>query len=140
MRAWRGAQPGHSSSGCAPLRLTSDEGRGATMILILTDSSDTHADDVERKLKERGADLVRSTLRVGEELVDLNRLSAVWYRRPEYPVAAAEIADGLVRDFVEEQCKTFVRDAWDALDGRWVPAPPAVVQRAQLKASQLKVA
>ena len=109
------------------------------MILILTQSGDVHANYVEQKLRARETDvirfnpaqfpsqaalsltytptgLVRHTLCVGEEHVELHRLTAVWYRRPQPPVAHAELADQATRDYVEEECKTFVQDAWDSLN------------------------
>jgi hypothetical protein len=133
------------------------------MILILTQPLDEHADYVSQKLRKRGADFVRFnsaqfpsqaevslsysltrhtryTLRVGEQSINLNNLKAVWYRRPKYPVPHEEISDKLSRDFVEEECKTFMSDVWNSLDCLWLPAPPFVIKRAQLKASQLKVA
>jgi hypothetical protein len=133
------------------------------MILILTAPDDEHADHVASKLRERDACFVRFNpaqfpreaeislsyspsgrenyiLRVGEEQVDLNGLRAVWYRRPEPPVAHSEIGDDLVRDFAKQECKTFLQDLWNSLDCLWLPGPPSTDRQAQLKASQLKVA
>jgi hypothetical protein len=133
------------------------------MILILTEPFDPHADYIEQKLRERDADFIRFnpaqfpsqaevslsfsltgntqyTLRVGEEYIDLNSLKAVWYRRPQPPIPPEEIADKLNYDFVEDECKIFVNDVWNSLDCLWLPAPPLVIKRAQLKALQLKVA
>jgi glutathione synthase/RimK-type ligase-like ATP-grasp enzyme len=133
------------------------------MILILTESFDPHADYLAQKLWERGADFVRFnpaqfpsqaevslsysfrgnaryTLRVGEESIDLNSLKSVWYRRPKPPVPHEELTDKVSRDFVEEECKTFVSNVWNSLDCLWLPAPPLEIERTQFKASQLKVA
>jgi glutathione synthase/RimK-type ligase-like ATP-grasp enzyme len=133
------------------------------MILILTAPDDEHADHVAAKLRQRGADFIRFnpaqfpreaeislaysprgvsnyTLRLGAAQVDLNSLRAVWYRRPESPVVHDELADEAIREFVQQDCKTFVQDLWNALDCLWLPAPPATVNQTQLKASQLKVA
>src|SRR5215216_4038470 len=104
------------------------------MILILSAPWDGHADHVEQKLRQRGAGVVRfnpadfplraavslshgalgglrHTLRVGEQLVDLTALDAVWYRRPEPPVAHENITDGPVRTYVEAECWTFIQDS-----------------------------
>ncbi len=133
------------------------------MILILTQLLDPHADYVGQKLQERGADFVRLnpaqfpsqaavslsysstgharyTLRMGEESIDLNCVEAVWYRRPEPPIPHEEITDKLSRQYVEEECKTFLNDAWNSLDCLWLPASPSVIRRAELKAFQLKIA
>lgn len=133
------------------------------MILILTEAEDPHAAVVAQKLTERGADvvrfdpadfpaqsaislryapsgLVRSTLRVGARELELHRVGAVWFRRPGDPVAHPEIGDPLSREFIEEESKLVARDVWDSMTCLAVPAPRPVIQRAQLKASQLKVA
>ena len=80
------------------------------MILILTAPDDEHANHVASKLRERGTSFVRFNpaqfpreaeislayspqegsnyrLRVAEAQVDLHSLRAVWYRRPDPPVA-----------------------------------------------------
>jgi glutathione synthase/RimK-type ligase-like ATP-grasp enzyme len=133
------------------------------MILILTEALDPHAAHVAEKLQERGADFMRFnpaqfpsqaevslaysslgesayTLRVAGKQIDLDRLDAVWYRRPENPVSHTEIADKPIHDFVAAESKTFMQDVWNSLDCLWVPAPGPVIQQAQLKASQLKTA
>src|SRR5438552_2843432 len=127
------------------------------MILILTEPLDPHADHVGEKLRERGADFVRLdhaqfpsqaeislsysvtgqvwyTLRAGKESINLSYLKAVWYRRPKLPLPHEEIRDTLSRGYVEEECKTFLNDAWNSLDCLWLPAPPPVIQQAQFKA------
>ncbi|HYR42859.1 MAG TPA: ATP-dependent carboxylate-amine ligase [Terriglobia bacterium] len=133
------------------------------MILILTEASDPHADYVAERLRQRGADFVRfdpaqfpskaelslsysangkmqSRLSAGNEHVDLGRLNSVWYRRPAAAIPHAEITDKLTRDYVEEECKIFMHDTWDSIDCLWLPAPQPVIRKAELKASQLKVA
>src|SRR5688572_2746884 len=97
-----------------------------SMILILTDASDPHADHVAQKLRERGADFVRFDpaqfpsnaevsisysmagdvrlkLSTENRQVDLNRLRSVWYRRPSASIPHREITDKLVRDYVEDE-------------------------------------
>jgi len=133
------------------------------MILILTENFDSHADLVEQKLRERGADFVRFNpaqfpsqaeislsysperqaqymLRTSEGTIDLNCLKAVWYRRPQPPVPHEEITDKLTHDYLGEECITFMHDVWNSLDCLWVPAPRTVIKQAQFKASQLRVA
>jgi hypothetical protein len=133
------------------------------MILILTEPADVHANRVVEKLQERGANFVRfnpaqlptkaelsllypktgrvqHTLRTDGKLIDLNTVRSVWYRRPRASIAHEYITDKPIRDCVEGECQNFVDDVWNSLDCLYVPAHHAVIQRAQLKASQLKVA
>ena len=133
------------------------------MILIVSELDDPHADAVESKLAHRGhpfvrynparfpsessislrytpAGLLRSTLRVDGREIALEQLAAVWYRRPDPPVAHAEIVDPLTREFIEEESRTVVRDVWDTLTCLALPGPRPVVQRAQLRSAQLRVA
>jgi glutathione synthase/RimK-type ligase-like ATP-grasp enzyme len=72
--------------------------------------------------------------------LNLNDVEAVWWRRPQLPAASAELTDAAVRNYVEQECRTFTQDVWGFLECRWLPAQPKTVQRAQLKASQLHLA
>lgn len=133
------------------------------MILILTQPFDPHADHVAQMLSARGAEFVRfnpadfparaglsvgyaanghmrSFLRLGETAIDLTQLQSVWSRRPRPPVPHEEIRDAATREFVAQDCQTFVQDLWDSLPCRWLPGHPAAIHRAQLKASQLRLA
>jgi hypothetical protein len=133
------------------------------MILILTESVDSHVDSVAERLRARDADFLRfdpvefpsraelsvkysalgqtdRLLRLGTRSVDLSALKAVWYRRPQVPTPHQKITDGPSRALVAEECETFVLDVWNSLDCLWIPAPVNVFRRAQFKASQLKVA
>jgi glutathione synthase/RimK-type ligase-like ATP-grasp enzyme len=131
------------------------------MILILAEDGDAHADYLENKLRERGADRVRFnpacfpneatlslaysptgecryTLRTRERRIELDDVNAVYNRRPEDPVAHEAIQDSLTRAFVAQECRTLVYDAWQALDCVWLPARRYVIQQAQFKAAQLR--
>jgi hypothetical protein len=133
------------------------------MILFLAEYDDPHVNLVARMLQQRGVDFARfgqtdfptraelslsysptgqtrQNLRVGEDLIDLSRLQSVWFRLGALPVPHEHITEKHQRDYVAEECAGFLHDAWHSLDCRWVPAPHFVVQRAQLKAAQLKVA
>ena len=133
------------------------------MILILTEPSDTHSDFVIEKLKNRGADFLRfnpedfpsrssvsigyaangqmrSTLGWNGSSIDLNTIRSVWMRRPGLPVPDDRIQDETVREFVAAECQGYLRDVWNTLDAFWLPAPPAVLLRAGLKMSQLRIA
>jgi hypothetical protein len=132
------------------------------LILIVTNPNDDHAEFIAAKLDERGAEVVRfdpasfpasaelslsytpdgvsTTLRTGTQTVDLDRVTAAWYRRPDPPVPAPEITDPGVRRYVEEESRAFMQDVWASLRCAWLPGPPAVIREAQHKAAQLRVA
>jgi glutathione synthase/RimK-type ligase-like ATP-grasp enzyme len=133
------------------------------MILILTDESDPHADHLEQRLAERGARFLRfdpghfpakahiamsygaaghrrSTLITGDRSVDLASVASVWYRRPTPTQPHNEIVDADARDYITEECSTVLRDLWSSLDCFWLPAAQPVIRKAELKASQLKLA
>ena len=133
------------------------------MILILTQPFDPHADRLSQMLEERGAEFVRfnpadfparanlsvgyaangkmqSFLRLEETAIDLAQLQSVWNRRPRPPVPHEQIQDAGTREFVAMDCQTFVQDLWNALPCPWLPGRPAAIRRAELKASQLRLA
>ncbi|MFG1705080.1 MvdC/MvdD family ATP grasp protein [Nonomuraea sp. M3C6] len=132
-------------------------------ILILTVDDDPHAEHVAGLLAARGAQAVvfdpadypvravldaaysrdgqvRRRLRTGTADVDLDHLTAVWFRRPQPPVAHAEIVDAAARAHIEQECAAFAGDLWEQLDCRMVPAPREQVKLAQRKSSQLGLA
>ncbi|MEU6073583.1 hypothetical protein [Micromonospora sp. NPDC047074] len=75
----------------------------------------------------------------GRQVVDLDAITAVWFRRPGVPVAPAHLADPYAR-FVVEESRQFVGDVWETLDVPALPAPRPVVLRAQQKVRQLQLA
>jgi glutathione synthase/RimK-type ligase-like ATP-grasp enzyme len=132
-------------------------------ILVLTVERDTHAEHVAGLLAGRGARPVlfdpagyparavleaaygrdgraRRRLRTGSADVDLEELTAVWFRRPGAPIAHPEITDAAARGYVEQECLAFAADLWDQLGCRIVPAPRGVLRLAQRKSSQLALA
>ncbi|WP_434739517.1 ATP-grasp domain-containing protein [Micromonospora sp. SH-82] len=138
------------------------------MILILTSPDDVHADAAEAELGRRGATWVRfdpadvpsrACLAVAvadgrvtrtlvrhadpddcrPRVVDLDAVTAVWFRRPGTPVAPAHLDDPYAT-FVVEESRQFVGDVWETLDVPALPAPRPVVLRAQQKVRQLQLA
>lgn len=131
------------------------------MILILTAPDDVHADAAEAELGRRGAAWARFdpadvpararlsvgirdgrlTRRLTREggTVDLDAVTAVWFRRPGAPVAPAHL-HGDAAAFVATETGQFVGDVWETLDVPALPAPRPVVRRAQHKVRQLQLA
>lgn len=133
------------------------------MILILTDHSDPHADYVEQRLHQRGAEFfrfdpgqfpsnaemsisyslsgnVQATLSVGDKHIDLSSVRTVWYRRPTPSIPHQEITDKLARDYISEECRIFLHDSWNLMECFWLPGPQPVIRKAEFKASQLSLA
>ncbi|WP_428965713.1 ATP-grasp domain-containing protein [Micromonospora fluostatini] len=75
----------------------------------------------------------------GRERVDLDAVTAVWFRRPGVPVAPAHLTSPYA-DFVVAESRQFVTDVWETLDVPALPAPRPVVLRAQHKVRQLQLA
>ncbi|TKK87982.1 ATP-dependent carboxylate-amine ligase [Herbidospora galbida] len=132
-------------------------------ILILTAEGDAHAEKVAAILAARGVEAVmfdpadypsrarinaaygpgtqvRRTLHTDGHPLDLDALTAVWFRRPQPPAAHPEITDPAVRVYVEGECSAFTADLWDQLDCRHVPARRQTIMLAQRKSSQLALA
>lgn len=133
------------------------------MILILTDDTDVHADRLGQILSARGRSYVRfdpasfpteasltidfdpsglRTRRLVTEgaTLDLDGVSAVWFRRPGRPRPAPVFADSPVGRFIADESQLVMSDLWDTLDVRCVPGPRPVVLRAQHKVRQLQLA
>jgi len=129
------------------------------MILIVTAPGDEPAREVEALLRRRGAHVMRFdaadfpsrarvsvsfrankpryTLRVDDQEVQFDQLSAVWYRKPGSPAAASAIVDPEVRAVIEQDCRDFLTSVWDSLGCFMLPGAPSVMKAAQLKASQM---
>src|SRR5262249_41404159 len=126
------------------------------MILILTETEDPHADEVEARLRQRGCTFIRfnpaefparakvsihySTrgqtqciLHTGGHAIDLNGLRGVYNRRPIAPTAHEVIVDEVCRSYVHEECTAYLNAIWNFLPCPWLPASPAVLARAESK-------
>jgi hypothetical protein len=133
------------------------------MILVLTEPFDPHADAVIARLRNRGVDVARfnpadfpshatlsvaygadglTTARLDTDTarIDLARLTSAWWRRPRMPAPDEAESDPATRGYVSEECRAVLNDLWHVLTCRVVPAVPAVLRRAELKAAQLVVA
>jgi glutathione synthase/RimK-type ligase-like ATP-grasp enzyme len=129
-------------------------------IIILTRDGDTPAEYAAERLRERGADVAqfdpgcfpaeaaldvritrdgfpRRRLTAAGRTLELEGLTAVWFRRPSEPVAHREVTDPLTRRYVERECAAFSADVWDNLGCRAVPAPDRATRAAAGKVRQL---
>jgi glutathione synthase/RimK-type ligase-like ATP-grasp enzyme len=133
------------------------------VILILSCAEDTHADAMQRLLDDRGVPnvrldpvlfpasarlsvrfasggLVHRSVSLGDQVLDLDEVTAVWVRRPQEPRPVAELEGTPVGDFVASETAIATADLWETLDVTFVPAPRPVLRRAQFKMRQLQLA
>jgi glutathione synthase/RimK-type ligase-like ATP-grasp enzyme len=145
--------------GPAPARSELDD----DMILILSNPMDRHASHVADALRERGVAVMcfdparfpteaelsiswsaggryEPRLHVDGQTIDLSRLQAIWYRRPEKPIPHAELVDPTARAYAAAECRLVIHDLWSSLGCPWLPAAPHVVQLAERKLTQLRIA
>jgi hypothetical protein len=128
-------------------------------VLIVSNAQDAHVPLVTRHLESLGvAFFVLNTetfgsdvrgafaigpkdallLRDGPREIDLGRVRAVWYRRPEMP-AMANVPSAEARQFATEEEKAFLDGLLACLDCRWLSRPDAI-REAGHKLRQLRVA
>ena len=133
------------------------------MLLVVTATPDATADHVVSKLRQRNVDVRRfnpgdfparaslsfdfgsegarsALLRTASDCFDLRALDAVWFRRPDAPVAEERVSDARMRRYIAAECWGHLDDVWNALPCPCFPAAPMVIARAELKASQLALA
>jgi hypothetical protein len=88
-------------------------------------------------------------LRVEGREYDLSRVTAAWHFcratpawgfTPTIPTAHEEITDEPVRTAVERESRSFLEDAWRALNCLWVPGTADALHRAEQKVTQLRLA
>ncbi|OPG12005.1 MvdC/MvdD family ATP grasp protein [Microbispora sp. GKU 823] len=131
-------------------------------VLVLTSEDDPHAERVCDLLARRGARVsvfdpgdfpVHAKVDLGygagtgtrrilreKETIDLDTVSAVWWRRPTPPRPHAEIVDPAVAAHTVQECKSLLSDLWEQLPCRQVPARESVFRRSGQKSSQLALA
>jgi glutathione synthase/RimK-type ligase-like ATP-grasp enzyme len=133
------------------------------MILILTCDDDAHVPRVTSWLDARGARYAcfdparmpaeasvtaaydgggvhRAAIQHAGGRIDLDRVTAVWYRRPGLPRPAPEIDGENLRRWVSEVSYYFLLGLWETLDCLFLPGKPSALNLAQVKSYQLAVA
>lgn len=130
-------------------------------ILIISNKKDIHVDRVAHLLIEAGVTFFRfnteefplnSSFTV--EYSDLppnvriqtprftllgERVSAVWYRRPEPPEFEGSHLDPSFREYADTQCRISLRSLWDIIPAFWI-SPPHNIIKAERKIGQLQTA
>src|SRR5437588_3259860 len=117
------------------------------MILVLSCARDCHLSLVTARLKELGADyfvfnpadfptnasltvefgsrgLCRRVLRTTDRVVNLDRVTAGWVRRPGKPEAPPQVTDEDHRRWVVRESQDFLDGVWQTMDCLWLPARP----------------
>ena len=123
------------------------------MILLVTNKRDITTDFIVLELQRRALPFVRLnsediaagsvrfspadgwTIGIGDRSVNLGDVSAGYYRRPGTPLPVAA-GDGATEDYLATEWAAVLRSIWNALDGRWLNSPFAIL-RAEDKPRQL---
>lgn len=158
--SWRGTAGRGEASGRAAL---SERAARACLILIVSSERDEHAAAVATELRRLGVeqrllDLAQFPERiglvlsyeggartsvllrgVGEDEIDLARVGAVWYRRPQPFVLAPELSRPSHRTFAYNESHEAIAGLWQVLDVFWMNHPTRDEVAAR-KAHQLGVA
>jgi glutathione synthase/RimK-type ligase-like ATP-grasp enzyme len=128
------------------------------MILIVTNKRDITSDFIVLELRRRGIsfhrlnseDLPSGNLRfrpqadlgweidLGGETLKLRDVRAAYYRRPG-PPEPSPTKDIATRDYLAGEWSAITRSLWNALEGRWLSSPFAIL-RAEDKPRQLTLA
>jgi glutathione synthase/RimK-type ligase-like ATP-grasp enzyme len=129
-------------------------------ILILTRDADAPAEHVAAQLRHRGASVdvldpgrfptaamlsveisrkgkARRVLTTAGRTIDLDSVTAVWFREPSPCTVDPELTDPVARRYVELESAAFSSDIWDNLGCRAVPATDTVRRLAAGKVRQL---
>lgn len=129
------------------------------MILIVTTPADLTAQAVERRLRSRGVKAVlfdsgrfpaearitvsyrdglpRYVVRMDGQILCLDEVTSIWFRRPNPCVAHASIVDEEVRGVVEKDCGEFLGALWESMDCLMLPGTPAAMKIAQRKPTHM---
>tara|TARA_R110000787_G_scaffold43856_2_gene107379 strand:- start:1712 stop:2659 length:948 start_codon:yes stop_codon:yes gene_type:complete len=124
------------------------------MILLATNKRDITTDFIVMELARRGVpyfrlnteDLPQTVVRfdpfsgwvliVGDETINLQDVKAGYYRRPGTPEVSAQVKDQATKEYLVNEWSAVLRSLWNALEGRWLNSPFAIL-RAEDKPRQL---
>ena len=127
------------------------------MILLVTNKRDITTDFIVLELERRALpfvrlnseDLPQATVRfrpdtgweliLEDQMVALSDVVAGYYRRPGTPEVPENTGDAATRDYIASEWSAVLRSLWNALEGRWLNSPFAIL-RAEDKPRQLSAA
>jgi hypothetical protein len=129
------------------------------MILIVSSDTDQAACAVERRLRSRGANVLRLdtgrfpsearitasyrdgvpryAIRLDGQVVRFDEVTSIWFRRPTQCTAHPSITDPEVRAVVEQDCAEFLNALWDGMHCPMLPGSPSVMKNAQRKPAHM---
>ena len=111
------------------------EARGADVVLF---DPSRFPEEVRLSVAFEGGER-RTALELPERVVELARVSAVWWQRPLPPQASALVPPEQ-REWAARQAAALLDGIWDGLDVLWVPGPRRVAEASDAKVRQLEVA
>lgn len=155
--------PGPRAPGSSLAGLTNnDTMQNKNTTVVVTCADDPTSDLVERELDAMGASWVRFNteelpqrvqldIELGPEglrgaiafpdrTLDLDDISAIWWRRPEPPRISERVTDSEARDVAEAESRSALRGLWAGLYDRYWMSYPANIRRANEKILQLRLA
>ena len=131
------------------------------MILIITSRTDITADLVVLELQRRHLPYFRLNtedfpasidiswtanspdipfeLRKGRDVLSLDTISSVWYRRPGTPNPSRVLTEIADIDFARRESQAYLQDLWPTLDCFWISQPERI-RAAENKLLQLRLA
>lgn len=127
------------------------------MILLVTNKRDLTTDFVVLELEQRGVPFVRLNsedlpkamvhftpaegwkIILEDQALALRDVTAGYYRRPGTPEVPDKAGDEATREYIIDEWSAVLRSLWNALEGRWLNSPFAIL-RAEDKPRQLSEA
>ncbi|MER5620258.1 MvdC/MvdD family ATP grasp protein [Streptosporangium sp. NPDC002544] len=83
---------------------------------------------------------VRRRLHTADETLDLDALTALWWRRPMPLVPDPALTDRAIADYTVKECQSLLSNLWEHLGCPQLPARESVFRRAGHKLHQLALA
>lgn len=131
----------------------------APAFLLATNKRDITTDFIVAELKKRSLPFIRINtedlarakvtfrprkgqgwrLEFDDHIVDLEQVRAAYYRRPGVPLPPPDAVEDRVQSYCVEEWSAVLRSLWNALEGRWLNSPFAIL-RAEDKPRQLSEA
>ncbi|MFI5310551.1 MAG: MvdC/MvdD family ATP grasp protein [Gemmatimonadales bacterium] len=124
----------HIKDGHVLLMLPALEAAGASVFWFRTNEFPTLA-SLSLAFDEAGHQ--RRTLQTRDGMLDLDRVTAVWYRRPRTPDVDDAIEDRGLRRYVADESWRVISGLFETLDCRWVPGKPSRENPASNKVNEM---